>query len=419
MAPAPSPVFSEALRATRRRWRSGVWRRRPIGRWRPGRARDLASCGECPELAGARSRGAPPRRGHDRHPAVSIAVATVWGQPTSRSRDRSKEGSLAARCSSLHSARPSNRSIPPGLEPIAVSSAAPLAHPLRYATGTNEPSSGSWRAHPMLGRVAPGLRRLGCDRRGDHPINMGRCARRHPRFSAPDRRRTPGSSRSRSIRPIPTGRVNDARLPSHRLRPRAPGRPQLTPTATRPPMTRRGAIGLRRPDRERASRHSLEIDSSLDLAFEQGYEPTRHTPELETLIYRIIQESLTNATKHGHPTRAVIETRENASTIELSVRDDGEAFDPESRTAGFGSLVMRERAQLPHGTIPGQRHHHRCEPPRTAPPGRANPRPTDSHLYTRRGRRDHRARAPHDLPPRSHRRPLVRHVTLPAVHQRM
>ncbi len=58
---------------------------------------------------------------------------------------------------------------------------------------------------------------------------------------------------------------------------------------------------------ERASRHGLEIDSSVELAYEQGREPARHTAELETGIYRIIQEALTNATKHGHAKRAVIE----------------------------------------------------------------------------------------------------------------
>ena len=102
---------------------------------------------------------------------------------------------------------------------------------------------------------------------------------------------------------------------------------------------------------ERASRHGLEIDSSIELAFEQGREPTRHTPELESAIYRIIQEALTNATKHGHATRAVIETRENATTVELSVRDDGDGFDPATSTAGFGLLGMRERVQLLHGTV--------------------------------------------------------------------
>lgn len=114
----------------------------------------------------------------------------------------------------------------------------------------------------------------------------------------------------------------------------------------------------------------------------------------------------------------MIETRENASTIELSVRDDGQGFDPESRTAGFGSLVMRERVQLLHGTIPGQRHHHRCERPPYSAARPGKPAATDSHPIHAPGAADHRAGAPHDLPPRSHRRPLVRHVTLPAVHQR-
>ena len=102
---------------------------------------------------------------------------------------------------------------------------------------------------------------------------------------------------------------------------------------------------------ERASRHGLEVDSSIELAFEQGRERTRHIPELESAMYRIIQEALTNATKHGHATRAVIEAREDESTVELSIRDDGQGFDPASRTAGFGLLGMRERAGLLHGAV--------------------------------------------------------------------
>jgi signal transduction histidine kinase len=102
---------------------------------------------------------------------------------------------------------------------------------------------------------------------------------------------------------------------------------------------------------ERASRHGLQIDTALDLAYEQGREPTRHAPELETAIYRIIQEALTNATKHGHAKRAVIEASESLTAIELIVRDDGDGFDPGSSTAGFGLLGMRERVGLLNGTI--------------------------------------------------------------------
>ena len=102
---------------------------------------------------------------------------------------------------------------------------------------------------------------------------------------------------------------------------------------------------------ERAGRHGLKITSSLDLAYEQGREPTRHTSELETAIYRIIQEALTNASKHGHAKRAVLELSETRTTVVLSVRDDGDGFDPGASTSGFGLRGMRERVQLLHGTV--------------------------------------------------------------------
>ena len=102
---------------------------------------------------------------------------------------------------------------------------------------------------------------------------------------------------------------------------------------------------------ERASRNGLEIDTSLDLAYEQGRELTRHTPELETALYRIIQEALSNAAKHSHAGRAAIEIVENRAVVKLTVRDDGDGFDPATRTAGFGLLGIRDRVQLLHGTV--------------------------------------------------------------------
>ena len=102
---------------------------------------------------------------------------------------------------------------------------------------------------------------------------------------------------------------------------------------------------------ERASRNGLKIDTSLDLAYEQGREPTRHTSELDTALYRIIQEALSNASKHGHAGRAAIEIVENQAVVKLTVRDDGDGFDPATRTAGFGLLGIRERVQLLHGTV--------------------------------------------------------------------
>jgi signal transduction histidine kinase len=102
---------------------------------------------------------------------------------------------------------------------------------------------------------------------------------------------------------------------------------------------------------ERVSASGLAIDSSIDLAYEQGRESTRPTAELETALYRISQESLTNATKHGHATRAVVEISERARTITLTVRDDGSGFDPSAQTDGFGVLGMRERVELLGGQL--------------------------------------------------------------------
>ncbi|MHB1837803.1 MAG: sensor histidine kinase [Solirubrobacteraceae bacterium] len=102
---------------------------------------------------------------------------------------------------------------------------------------------------------------------------------------------------------------------------------------------------------ERAGRRGLEVDHSIELAYEQGRELTRHTPELEIAIYRIVQEALTNASKHGQARRAVIEARETPTTVELTVRDDGKGFDPSASTTGFGLLGMRERIELLQGAV--------------------------------------------------------------------
>jgi signal transduction histidine kinase len=102
---------------------------------------------------------------------------------------------------------------------------------------------------------------------------------------------------------------------------------------------------------ERSSRQGLAVDVSVELEREQGSSPKRHATELETAIYRIVQEALTNAVKHGHASRAVVEIREKDSMIHLSVRDDGDGFDTDAETDGFGLLGMRERVELLGGKL--------------------------------------------------------------------
>lgn len=102
---------------------------------------------------------------------------------------------------------------------------------------------------------------------------------------------------------------------------------------------------------ERASRHGLEVDVSIELAYERGERFTRHVAELEVALYRIVQEALSNAIKHGQAKRAVVEIHEDHHTIYLSIRDDGRGFDPSLRTRGFGLLGIRERVELLAGEV--------------------------------------------------------------------
>jgi signal transduction histidine kinase len=73
--------------------------------------------------------------------------------------------------------------------------------------------------------------------------------------------------------------------------------------------------------------------------------------EVETAIYRIVQESLTNVVKHAHAQRvSVLLTRANGR-IKAVIEDDGTGFDPTETDGGIGLIGMRERIELIDGTL--------------------------------------------------------------------
>jgi len=142
---------------------------------------------------------------------------------------------------------------------------------------------------------------------------------------------------------------------------------------------------------ERARSRGLEVDLTIDLAYEQGRKSDRHASEVETTMYRIIQEALNNATKHGGARRAHVELVEDDATVRLTVRDDGSGFDPVAHTDGFGLLGMRERVELLSGTLgvassPGQGTTINATFPagyrRGAERGTVEPRPMDAQPVT-------------------------------------
>jgi signal transduction histidine kinase len=131
-------------------------------------------------------------------------------------------------------------------------------------------------------------------------------------------------------------------------------------SALRPPvLDNRGlaeALGEHVQRFEQEHRVAVDVELELD---------GRLAPELETILYRIVQESLTNVAKHAQARLVMVTVDQlDGGTVRLRIRDDGVGFDASDATrllreGHFGLAGMRERASLVGGTVkvqsqPGQ-----------------------------------------------------------------
>jgi signal transduction histidine kinase len=97
--------------------------------------------------------------------------------------------------------------------------------------------------------------------------------------------------------------------------------------------------------------HELDLELTIDLAYERGRRPTPLTSEIENVSYRLVQEALNNVIKHAGARHVHVEVTEDERTIRVSVTDDGRGFSTTARHQGFGLLGMRERMSLVDGSL--------------------------------------------------------------------
>ncbi|RPI99840.1 MAG: HAMP domain-containing protein, partial [Chloroflexi bacterium] len=95
-------------------------------------------------------------------------------------------------------------------------------------------------------------------------------------------------------------------------------------------------------------RYQLPVDFTI-----HGIDHGRLSPEMETTIYRIVQEALTNVARHAHATRAsVIIDQRDGKTLVI-VEDDGIGLDAAAKASRdhLGLYGIRERAELLGGKL--------------------------------------------------------------------
>ncbi len=76
---------------------------------------------------------------------------------------------------------------------------------------------------------------------------------------------------------------------------------------------------------------------------------------LNAILYRIVQEGLTNIIKHAGATHVHLQLTDQqidrAQTVTLTLEDDGKGFHPQQASTGFGLQSMRDRAEATNGTF--------------------------------------------------------------------
>lgn len=78
---------------------------------------------------------------------------------------------------------------------------------------------------------------------------------------------------------------------------------------------------------------------------------TRVPAEVETTVFRIVQEALSNAARHAAAEHVSIRVARHDLEVEVSVTDDGRGFDADAPSLGFGLPGMRERVVLAGGRL--------------------------------------------------------------------
>jgi signal transduction histidine kinase len=90
----------------------------------------------------------------------------------------------------------------------------------------------------------------------------------------------------------------------------------------------------------------FQAAGNIALELELGLDPgARFTPEAELCLYRILQESLTNMTRHSSARHGRVVVRALDHRLELEVSDDGCGFDPAGTRGSFGLTGIQERAE--------------------------------------------------------------------------
>ncbi|MEW4369614.1 sensor histidine kinase [Paenibacillus kandeliae] len=90
--------------------------------------------------------------------------------------------------------------------------------------------------------------------------------------------------------------------------------------------------------------------SGLELTFHSEGDHASWGDTIERMLYRLLQESLTNIVRHAHATQVDVTILQSASTVRLTVVDNGSYREEQTLTHGFGLNNMSRRCAELNGS---------------------------------------------------------------------
>jgi signal transduction histidine kinase len=113
------------------------------------------------------------------------------------------------------------------------------------------------------------------------------------------------------------------------------------------------AAAVERYASEYSEGHGIPVDVHI-----RGIDDDHRLPQaVETTLYRILQEALTNIAKHAAASNASVIVERDDGLVRAIIEDDGCGFEPESQPevetggGGLGIHSIRERAALIRGSV--------------------------------------------------------------------
>jgi signal transduction histidine kinase len=100
---------------------------------------------------------------------------------------------------------------------------------------------------------------------------------------------------------------------------------------------------------------SFSSRQGVKVEFRHSNMDTRFSTDLETAVYRIVQEALSNVAKHARARTCRVSITRTRSLVRLAIEDDGSGFAAapggDAARSGLGLIGVRERATLLGGTL--------------------------------------------------------------------